>query len=222
MASSRKPVFSKYFQLVKESRCFYSASLNPYRAFVASLHEKELRGITGKCSHTDGFCSSLWRSTTIAGCGGRGFVRAWQWHAAFRFDIGLLAHRLIEATRWMECQSDAKRLRIGYFGSSTGGAAALVADATLGPQIDAVVSQGGRPDLAGSSLNRVQSPTLLIVGGHDEEVLRINADALKQMTCEKVLKIVPKATHLFEEEGALPEVARPAAEWFQTHLKGDA
>src|SRR5271157_3189730 len=118
-----------------------------------------------------------------------------------RFDIGLLASRLVEVTRWLGEQPAARALGIGYFGSSTGAGAALVAAAEVGQRIDAVVSRGGRPDLAGDALVRVQSPTLLIVGGHDEVVIRLNEEALAELRCEKELKIVPGATHLFEEPG---------------------
>ena len=139
--------------------------------------------------------------------------------ARLRFDIGLLARRLVEATRWLVTQPDTQQCGIGYFGSSTGGGAALVAAAELGKQINAVVSRGGRPDLAGNALPRVQSPTLLMVGEHDEVVIRLNEEALADLRCEKELKIVPRATHLFEEPGALEEVARLAADWFQRHLR---
>jgi putative phosphoribosyl transferase len=135
-----------------------------------------------------------------------------------RFDIGLLASRLVEVTRWLVTQPAARDLGIGYFGSSTGGGAALVAAAEVGQRIDAVVSRGGRPDLAGHSLARVQSPTLLIVGGYDDAVIRLNKEALAALCCEKELKIVPGATHLFEEPGALETVARLAADWFRRHL----
>jgi dienelactone hydrolase len=138
--------------------------------------------------------------------------------AALRFDISLLADRLVAATRWLEGQADCKHLGIGYFGSSTGGAAALVGAATLGHKIDAVVSRGGRPDLAGPMLDRVQAPTLLIVGEYDDVVIRLNEEAFAKLTCQRELKIVPRATHLFEEEGALEEVARLAADWFVRHL----
>jgi pimeloyl-ACP methyl ester carboxylesterase len=139
--------------------------------------------------------------------------------AALRFDISLLAARLAAATRWLMTQPDLEHLTVGYFGSSTGGAAALVAAAELGEKIGAVVSRGGRPDLAGSALPRVQSPTLLIVGEYDDAVLLLNEDARAKLRCEKELKIVPRATHLFEEEGALEEVARLAADWFRVHLR---
>jgi dienelactone hydrolase len=136
-----------------------------------------------------------------------------------RFDIGLLAQRLVAATRWVARQPEGVHLGLGYFGSSTGGAAALVAAAELGSVVDAVVSRGGRPDLAGDSLPRVESPTLLIVGERDEVVLQLNEEALEQLRCEKELAVVPRATHLFEEPGALEEVARLAAAWFRRHLK---
>jgi dienelactone hydrolase len=138
--------------------------------------------------------------------------------AALRFDINLLADRLVAATRWLEGQAGFKHLGIGYFGSSTGGAAALVGAAALGNKIDAVVSRGGRPDLAGPVLAHVQAPTLLLVGEYDDVVIRLNEEAFAKLTCKKELKIVPRATHLFEEEGALEEVARLAADWFLRHL----
>ena len=136
-----------------------------------------------------------------------------------RFDIGLLARRLVAATRWMARQPDGKHFGIGYFGSSTGGAAALVAAAEPGAVVDAVVSRGGRPDLAGEALARVEAPTLLIVGERDDVVLQLNEEAFEQLHCDKELAVVPGATHLFEEPGALEEVARLAAAWFKRHLK---
>ena len=139
-----------------------------------------------------------------------------------RFDIGLLAERLIDASNWLKEKGDTSHLRIGYFGSSTGGGAALVAAADLGEDVGAVVSRGGRPDLAGDALPKVKAPTLLIVGGLDYPVIRMNEDAYRQLRCEKALKIVPDATHLFEEPGALEEVARLAAQWFQRHLGAEA
>jgi len=139
--------------------------------------------------------------------------------AELRFDIGLLAQRLVAATHWIKSQPETPQLKIGYFGSSTGGGAALVAAAELGKGIDAVVSRGGRPDLAGSALARVQSPTLLIVGEYDDVVIRLNEEALAKLRCEKELKIVPRATHLFEEEGTLNQAAQLAAGWFHRHLR---
>lgn len=139
-----------------------------------------------------------------------------------RFNIHLLAERLAAVTLWLERQAETRQLRVGYFGSSTGGAAALVAAAELGGRISAVVSRGGRPDLAGSALALVQAPTLLIVGECDEEVLQLNEEAYSQLHCEKQLNVVPQATHLFEEPGALEEVARLAARWFQKYLEGGA
>src|SRR5437588_5143580 len=136
-----------------------------------------------------------------------------------RFDIGLLAERLVAATNWLKRTSELERLRVGYFGSSTGGGAALVAAAEVGDQIGAVVSRGGRPDLAGAALPRVKAPTLLVVGGYDEPVIKLNQEAYAQLRCEKELQIVPNASHLFEEPGTLEEVARLAAEWFQRHLQ---
>jgi len=133
-----------------------------------------------------------------------------------RFDIDLLATRLRDATRWI--QSEFDHLRVGYFGASTGGGAALVAAAQLGESIGAVVSRGGRPDLAGDFLSQVKSPSLLIVGGRDTPVIQMNQYAYAQLRCEKRLEIVRGATHLFPEPGALEEVARLAADWFRDHL----
>jgi len=139
--------------------------------------------------------------------------------AHLRFDIGLLAERLVGATRWLAEQETTARLPVGYFGASTGGGAALVAAAELPEEVGAVVSRGGRPDLAGAALARVKAPTLLIVGGHDFPVIDLNRQALRQLGAqEKELVIVPGATHLFEEPGALEEVARLAADWFTRHL----
>lgn len=136
-----------------------------------------------------------------------------------RFDISLLARRLVDATNWIKRESDTWHLRVGYFGASTGGGAALVAAAEIGEEIGAVVLRGGRPDLAGEALSRVKSPTLLIVGGYDEPVIRMNEEAYARLRCEKELKIVRNASHLFEEPGAIEEVARLAARWFQHYLQ---
>lgn len=138
---------------------------------------------------------------------------------AFRFDVGLLARRLVGAARWVGDQSLTAELPIGYFGASTGGGAALVAAAEHPQTIGAVVSRGGRPDLAGDALRRVAAATLLIVGGRDEVVLDLNRQALERITVEKRLEVVPGATHLFEEPGALERVAAAAADWFLHHLK---
>jgi putative phosphoribosyl transferase len=135
-----------------------------------------------------------------------------------RFDIGLLAGRLVAATSWLRAEPATERLALGYFGASTGAAAALVAAADS--DVSAVVSRGGRPDLAGSALARVRAPTLLIVGGRDRFVLELNREARDQLNCEKALHVVPGATHLFEEPGALEEVARLAGSWFVDHLAG--
>lgn len=138
--------------------------------------------------------------------------------ARFRFDIELLSERLVGATDWLTQSVDTSHLRIGYFGASTGAAAALVAAALRADAIGAVVSRGGRPDLAGAALTRVRAPTLLIVGGDDGHVIELNREGLGQLRCEKQLVIVPGATHLFEEPGALDEVARLARDWFLRHL----
>ena len=134
-----------------------------------------------------------------------------------RFDILLLTRRLVAATHWVQAQPELSHLAIGYFGASTGAAAALCAAACT-PTVRAVVSRGGRPDLAGSALGEVRAPTLLVVGGHDQEVLSLNRKALAQLACEARLEIVPGATHLFEEPGALEQVASLAATWFAQHL----
>jgi dienelactone hydrolase len=138
--------------------------------------------------------------------------------AQLRFDIELLAERLVGATDWLRQFPDTKHLPIGYFGASTGAAAALVASAVRTDAVGAVVSRGGRPDLAGAALVHVRAPTLLIVGGDDGQVIELNRAALAQLRCEKQLVIVPGATHLFEEPGALDEVARLARDWFLRHL----
>nr|WP_235276604.1 dienelactone hydrolase family protein [Methylacidiphilum kamchatkense] len=135
----------------------------------------------------------------------------------YRFDIGLLAKRLVGAAHWLKTQKQTRNYPIGFFGSSTGGGAALVAAAELGERIKAVVSRGGRPDLAGESLKKVKSPTLLIVGSLDEFVLRLNEQALEALQCEKELVVIPGASHLFEEPGALDKVAAVAADWFSAH-----
>jgi putative phosphoribosyl transferase len=135
-----------------------------------------------------------------------------------RFDIALLAERLIAATDWLIQQPNTKHLGIGYFGASTGAGAALAAAAQRPGIVQAIVSRGGRPDLAGTVLNQVRAPTLLIAGGYDFLVIMTNRDAMAQILGEKRLEVVPKATHLFEEPGALEEVARLASWWFKQHL----
>lgn len=136
-----------------------------------------------------------------------------------RFDISLLARRLVDVTNWLARKPETSRLRPGYFGSSTGGGAALVAAAALGEKVGAVVARGGRPDLAGDALPLVKAPTLLIVGGLDHQVIEMNQKALANLQCEKELEIVPGATHLFEEPGTLALVAHLAADWFRKYLQ---
>jgi putative phosphoribosyl transferase len=136
-----------------------------------------------------------------------------------RFDTELLTTRLIEATNWVAGQGVTRDLGIGYFGSSTGAAAALMAAANLSEQIGAVVSRGGRPDLAGDAATLVKAPTLLIVGERDESVVELNQEAYARLRCEKEMRIIPGATHLFEEPGALEQVAHFAAHWFRDHLQ---
>ncbi len=137
-----------------------------------------------------------------------------------RFDIELLTRRLLLATQWAGQQAATRHLAIGYFGASTGAAAALKAAAALGREIRAVVSRGGRPDMALDELPQVQAPTLLIVGGYDDQVIDLNRQAHRALRCEKELKIIPGATHLFEEPGTLEQVAATAAGWFERHLTG--
>jgi pimeloyl-ACP methyl ester carboxylesterase len=137
----------------------------------------------------------------------------------FRFDIPLLADRLASVTDWLNTQALTRELRIGYFGASTGAAAALIAAASRPEAVRAIVSRGGRPDLAGAALGRVGAPTLLIVGGNDEPVIEMNRAALAQLASRrKKLEIVPGATHLFEEPGTLERVCELALEWFTKHL----
>jgi len=138
------------------------------------------------------------------------------------FDIPLLAERLIEAVRWIDEQPELARLPLGLFGASTGAAAALVAAARLGSRVGAVVSRGGRPDLAGGALPEVTAPTLLIVGGHDEVVIELNEQAYDRLKVLKALEIVPGATHLFPEPGAMEAVIELAIGWFKMHLAGPA
>ena len=134
------------------------------------------------------------------------------------FDIGLLATRIRAATVWTREQAETKGLSIGFFGASTGAAAALVAAAEMGRDVAAVVSRGGRPDLAGTALARVTAPTLLLVGGLDHEVLELNRAAARLLSCENRLEVIPGASHLFEEAGTLEEVERLAGEWFRQKL----
>lgn len=139
--------------------------------------------------------------------------------AHLRFDIEMLAKRLVGTTLWLGAQPPTKALNVGLFGASTGGGAALVAAAQIPDRIKAVVSRGGRPDLAGEALPRVQAPTLLIVGGDDVPVIGMNKEAYDELRCERHMEIVPGASHLFEEAGTLEHVARLAAEWFTRFLK---
>jgi putative phosphoribosyl transferase len=136
-----------------------------------------------------------------------------------RFDINMLAGRLAGAVDWLSQNQETKSLPIGLFGASTGGGAALVAAARRPDRVTAVVSRGGRPDLAGDALPLVKAPTLLIVGGNDEPVISMNRRAFDQMSAVKRLEIVPGATHLFEEPGTLERVAELARDWFQTYLR---
>lgn len=135
-----------------------------------------------------------------------------------RFDIAMLADRLVGLTDWLRSNDQTANLRIGYFGASTGAGAALVAAAQRPDTVDAVVSRGGRPDLAGPALERVRAPTLLIVGGNDGPVIDMNSQAMAAMHCEKRMTIVPGATHLFEEPDALGAVSTLARDWFKSHL----
>lgn len=136
-----------------------------------------------------------------------------------RFDIPLLANRLVQTAQWLTEEPGMSDYKIGFFGSSTGGGAALVAAAKLGANVQAVVSRGGRPDLAGDALPRVKCPTLLLVGELDDIVIQLNEQAFSEMHCPKELRIIPGASHLFEEPGTLDKVAKEAADWFHTHLR---
>lgn len=136
----------------------------------------------------------------------------------FRFDIEMLSLRLAAATNWAAAQRDLDGLPIGYFGASTGAAAAIVAAAALPHLVGAVVSRGGRPDLAGSALEALRAPTLLIVGGFDTVVIDLNHDALRRLHCVGRLEIIPRAGHLFEESGALEKVSDLARQWFNEYL----
>lgn len=137
--------------------------------------------------------------------------------AELRFNVSLLSRRLLYAIKWASEDERTKSLNIGLFGSSTGAGAALVAS-TMAPMVRAVVSRGGRPDLAGPALSKVSAPTLLIVGGHDDLVIQLNERALEELGCTVDFKIIPGATHLFEEPGTLEAVSQLAVEWFQTYL----
>jgi len=137
-----------------------------------------------------------------------------------RFNMGLLTQRLVSAAHWLASEDEARHLRLGFFGSNTGGGAALVAAADLGDEISAVVVRGGRVDLAGGALRRVKCPTLLIVGEHDDPVREFNEETCELLSCAKKLAVVRGATHLFEEPGALQEVASLGANWFEEHLSG--
>lgn len=134
--------------------------------------------------------------------------------AEYRFDIPLLARRLTDAVDWLSNETVSRSLAIGLFGASTGAAAALITAADRPQSVGAVVSRGGRPDLAGEALGRVRAPTLLIVGGWDTDVIALNEQAARRLSCEHRITIVPKATHLFEEPGKLDEVSRLASAWF--------
>ncbi|HEU5295698.1 MAG TPA: dienelactone hydrolase family protein [Burkholderiaceae bacterium] len=134
------------------------------------------------------------------------------------FDIALLAQRLLQAMAWVRERPDLRGLRAGLFGASTGAAAALVAAAERPHDVSAIVSRSGRPDLAGPALAKVGAPTLLLVGALDAEVLAHNRDALRQLTCEKRLEVIPRATHLFEEAGTLERAAHSACDWLASHL----
>lgn len=138
-----------------------------------------------------------------------------------RFDVNLLANRLVQATHWIAGHSQIGRLPMGYFGASTGAAAALIAAAQVPGPIRGIVSRGGRPDLAGTFLPKVKAPTLLIAGGHDYSVIELNEKALNELQCEKRLEIIPGATHLFEEPGTLERVAGLASDWFENHLSAE-
>lgn len=139
--------------------------------------------------------------------------------AHLRFDIPLLTKRLIQITDWLLKNEKTKHLKVGYFGASTGAAAALCAAAERQKEVSVVVSRGGRPDLAGASLIRVAAATLLLVGARDEGVIELNAEAFEKLSCEKKMMLIPLATHLFEEKGTLEEVAKLSRDWLISHFK---
>lgn len=139
-----------------------------------------------------------------------------------RFDIGLLAERLAGVTEWVTSQGETGNLSVGYFGASTGAAAALIAETRNPAAVHAIVSRGGRPDLAGQALGRVRAPTLLIVGGNDQQVILLNEQAMGQMNAPKKMVIIPGATHLFEEPGTLESAAKLASQWFRQYLDRDS
>lgn len=141
-----------------------------------------------------------------------------QYTRHLRFDIPLLSQRLVAATDWLKEDPELADLEVGYFGASTGAAAAIIAAAQAPDKVRAVVSRGGRPDLAGAALTQIKAPTLLIVGGDDYSVIELNRQAYDRMSCEKRLEIVPGATHLFEEPGTLDQAAHLAADWFEKYL----
>ena len=141
-----------------------------------------------------------------------------QFTGAFRFDVARLGRRVVAAIDWADAQDDLKTLCVGCFGASTGAAAALIAAAERRARVCAVVSRGGRPDLAGAALPAVQAPSLFIVGGADEPVIELNEDAQRQMSAQTSLVVIPGATHLFEEPGAMEQVSRLALGWFDEHL----
>ncbi len=165
------------------------------------------RMVAGALQHA-GFATLLFDLLTEPEAENRGNV----------FDIGLLGERLLAATDWLLDEPNVEGLSIGYFGASTGAAAALVAASEHPGRLKAVVSRGGRPDLAGSALPEVRVPTLLIVGGRDDVVLDLNRDAMAQMTCPTHLEIIPGATHLFEEPGCLDQVVALTIDWFARHV----
>ena len=177
----------------------------------SSRHSKRNRYVAGELQHA-GLATLLFDLLTPE----EEAVDALTGH--LRFDIGLLAERLLNAAAWVQGNGRLRDLSIGYFGASTGGGAALVAAARRPEAVAAVVSRGGRPDLAGDALPQVRVPTLLIVGGSDPQVLRLNEAALRRMRTEARLEVVPGATHLFEEPGTLETVARLASDWFQGYL----
>lgn len=174
---------------------------------------------SSRLSPRNNFVAGVLRDSGIATLLMDLLTRAEDTDYATRFDIGLLTERLLAATRWLENNPETSPLRIGYFGASTGAAAALQA-AAREPGIGAVVSRGGRPDLAGvEALRRVSAPTLLIVGSRDCGVIKLNQEAYALLTCPKELILIPGATHLFEEPGTLEQVAEHAARWFGQYLQ---
>jgi putative phosphoribosyl transferase len=191
---------------------------NPARGIVLFAHGSGSSRLSSRNRAVAGYLQRQGLATLLFDLLTRNEEQEDNYTMRLRFDIGLLASRLSGATAWLSSQKETSDLTVGYFGASTGGAAALVAETGNSGVVKAIVSRGGRPDLAGPALRRVKAPTLLIVGGNDEQVIELNEQAMEQLTGIKKLVIVPGATHLFEEPGTLDSVAQLAGQWFIQYL----